>query len=62
MKKHEWIMMIAVAVLMITGCLFVPMANYYGLIRCIHSLAALVLLVAIIFHVKGRVKTQKEKN
>ena len=54
MKKNELLMGIFLVVLMITGCLFHPLEAYYNIIRCIHSLAALALVVGVIIHIKNR--------
>lgn len=54
MKKHEWVMACAIIVLMITGFLFHPLEVYYGLLRCVHSIAAVVLLIALIIHIKDK--------
>ena len=54
MKKNELLMAILLVVLMITGCLFYPLEAYYNIIKCIHSLAALALVVCVIIHIKNR--------
>ena len=52
MKKNELLMVILLAVLMITGCLFHPLEAYYNVLRCVHSIAALALVICVIIHVK----------
>ena len=51
MKKNEYVMIISIIVLMVTGCLFHPFPDQYNLIRCIHSVAALFLIGGLIVHV-----------
>ena len=52
MEKNELLMVILLAVLMITGCLFHPLEAYYNILRCVHSIAALALVICVIIHVK----------
>jgi len=54
MKKTESLMALLLVILMVTGCLFHPLEAYYNIIRCIHSVAALALVVCVIIHVKNR--------
>jgi len=54
MRKNEVLMAILLVILMITGCLFHPLEAYYNILRCIHSVAALALVVCVIIHIKNR--------
>ncbi|MCR5668226.1 MAG: hypothetical protein K6G05_04155 [Lachnospiraceae bacterium] len=52
MKKNECCMMVLLVVLMVTGFLFHPLAAYYHILSCIHSLAAVALVICVVIHVK----------
>lgn len=59
MQKSEFVMIISIVVLMVTGCFFHFAGSFYNLVRCVHSTAALVLIVAMIIHVINKTKTSK---
>lgn len=44
-------LVVLLVLLFVTGCLFGPFPQYYILLKCIHSLAAVLFLVCMVAHI-----------
>ncbi len=61
MKKTEWLMAILLVIVMLTGCLFHPLAQYYHVLLALHSLAGLLFFILAIVHTVKRFHLCKRK-